>query len=309
MSANPESRILLLLDEADRFLEFDARDGFVDTRRLKGLMELTHRRLKVVFAGLHNVLRTTEHANHPLAHFGEAIEVGPLIRPDDLHAARDLALRPLMATGFTFESERRVDRILAQLDDDPSLFSSTARNCFMNSCVTAALASTVEAGTRYTISTKHLDAVYGRQDLRDEIRTKFLLTLQLDPRYNLITYALAHEVQQGRIKLDEGATVDEFRKVADAWWREGFVRTTEPAFRVLLREMVGLGVLRQLEAGRFTLRNPNVLLLLGSAGGNRGGIMQASSVAGGVRAPVLANGTWRGSEQFKAKSLDGQPGG
>jgi hypothetical protein len=265
MSANPESRILLLLDEADRFLEFDARDGFVDTRRLKGLMELTHRRLKVVFAGLHNVLRTTEHANHPLAHFGEAIEVGPLIRPDDLHAARDLVLRPLMATGFSFESERRVDRILAQTNYYPSLIQLYCSKLLHELLRNSGIGLDRRVGPRYTISAKHLDAVYGRQDLRDEIRTKFLLTLQLDPRYNLITYALAHEVQQGRIRLDEGAAVDEFRKVADAWWREGFARTTEPAFRVLLREMVGLGVLRQLEAGRFTLRNPNVLLLLGSA--------------------------------------------
>ena len=265
VTRHPESRVLLLLDEADRFLEFDARDGFVDTRRLKGLMELSQRRFKVVFAGLHNVLRTTEHANHPLAHFGEAIEVGPLIRPDDLRAARDLVLRPLMAAGFAFENERRVDRILAQTNYYPSLIQLYCSKLLHELLRNDGIGLDRRNGPRYTISTKQLDAVYGRQDLRDEIRTKFLLTLQLDPRYNLITYALAHEVQQGRIKLDQGAAVEEFRRIADVWWTEGFSRTSEPAFRVLLREMVGLGVLRQLEAGRFTLRNPNVLLLLGSA--------------------------------------------
>ncbi len=61
-------RLLLLLDEADHFLLVDAENDFRVSARLKGLMDETDRRFKVVFAGLHNVLRTTRHANHPLAH-------------------------------------------------------------------------------------------------------------------------------------------------------------------------------------------------------------------------------------------------
>ena len=265
MTDHPKQRILLLLDEADRFLEFDARDGFLDTRRLKALMELTERRFKVVFAGLHNVLRTTEQANHPLAHFGEAIEVGPLIRPDDLRAARELVLRPLMAAGFAFESERRADRILALTNYYPSLIQLYCSKLLHELLRNGGAGLDRRAGPRYAITARHLDSVYARQDLRDEIRSKFLLTLKLDPRYNLITYALAYEMQQGKIELESGAPVDTIRRIAESWWAEGFERTAEPAFRVLLQEMVGLGVLREVQPGRFTLRNPNVLLLLGSA--------------------------------------------
>jgi len=57
-----ERRVLLLLDEADRFFEQDRHADFAETRRLKELMEQTERRFKVVFAGLHNVLRMTENA-------------------------------------------------------------------------------------------------------------------------------------------------------------------------------------------------------------------------------------------------------
>src|SRR5262249_34076045 len=71
-------RILLLLDEADAFLASDARDDFRRSDTLKGLMERTERRFKVVFAGLHNVLRTTRNANHPLAHYGTPLCIGPL---------------------------------------------------------------------------------------------------------------------------------------------------------------------------------------------------------------------------------------
>lgn len=265
MTDRAEQRVLLLLDEADRFLEFDARDGFPDTRRLKALMEVTERRFKVVFAGLHNVLRTTEQANQPLAHLGEAIEIGPLIRPDDLRAARDLVLRPLMAAGFVFDSEQRADRVLALTNYYPSLIQLYCSKLLHEMLRGDRSNLDRRIGPRYPITARHLDSVYARQDLRDEIRSKFLLTLKLDPRYNLITYALAYEIQQGNIRLEDGAVVEEIRRIAESWWREGFTRTAEPAFRVLLQEMVGLGVLREIQPGRFTLRNPNILLLLGSS--------------------------------------------
>jgi hypothetical protein len=264
---HPDHRILLLLDEADRFLEYDARNGFPDTHRLKALMETegAKRRFKVVFAGLHNVLRTTEQANQPLAHLGQGIEIGPLIQADDLRAARELVLRPLMAAGFAFESERRADRILALTNYYPSLIQLYCSKLLNELLRNGGAALDRRAGPRYPITARHLDSVYARQDLRDEIRSKFLLTLKLDARYNLITYALAYEMQQGKVRLETGATVEEIRRIAEAWWAEGFERTAEPAFRVLLQEMVGLGVLREIPQGRFTLRNPNVLLLLGSA--------------------------------------------
>ena len=264
---HPDHRVLLLLDEADRFLEYDARNGFPDTHRLKALMETegAKRRFKVVFAGLHNVLRTTEQANQPLAHLGQGIEIGPLIQADDLRAARELVLRPLMAAGFAFESERRADRILALTNYYPSLIQLYCSKLLNELLRNGGAALDRRAGPRYPITARHLDSVYARNDLRDEIRSKFLLTLKLDARYNLITYALAYEMQQGKLRLETGATVEEIRRIAEAWWMEGFESTAEPAFRVLLQEMVGLGVLRDVQQGRFTLRNPNVLLLLGSA--------------------------------------------
>jgi len=61
---------LLLLDEADSFLEQDGKESehyepFRRCQRLKGLMEDTKHRFKVIFAGLHNVQRTTRFSNHP----------------------------------------------------------------------------------------------------------------------------------------------------------------------------------------------------------------------------------------------------
>ena len=47
------------------------------------------------------------------------------------------------------------------------------------------------------------------------------------------------------------------------WWSDGF-RLRNEQFDMLLQEMEGLGVLRAIEPDRYTLRNPNILLLLGN---------------------------------------------
>ena len=89
-------------------------------RMLKGLMDATKRRFKVVFCGLHNVLRNTERANHPLAHFGEPICVGPLLGDGDQKQARALITGPLAAAGYTFEKDTLATHILVWTNYYPS---------------------------------------------------------------------------------------------------------------------------------------------------------------------------------------------
>lgn len=50
-------RLLILLDECDQFFEADA-PRFNQTKKLKGLVDDTKDRAKVVFAGLHSVQRS-----------------------------------------------------------------------------------------------------------------------------------------------------------------------------------------------------------------------------------------------------------
>jgi hypothetical protein len=121
LNADPTRRILLLLDEADRFLAQDANDDFPVTIKLKSLMDETGRRFKIVFAGLHNVLRTTHQSNHPLGHFGDPIAIGPLLNAAEVRSAWGLIENPLTALGFRFSSPDLVLRILAHTNYYPSL--------------------------------------------------------------------------------------------------------------------------------------------------------------------------------------------
>lgn len=268
LEADPARRILLLLDEADRFLESDGRstgdnrDAFRHSSKLKGLMDRTQRRFKVVFAGLHNVQRTTRQANHPLAHYGDPICIGPLLDNGEWRAAHDLVQRPLANAGYVFESSDLITRILSQTNYYPSLIQLYCKQLLKH----LLQSQTLYSGPPYIITEQHVEDVYRSSDLRDAIRQRFDLTIQLDARYEVIAYIVAFWslMDEGR-GMVEGFSLADIRTQALASWPEGFAeRDSEDLFHSLLDEMVGLGVLREVSPKYFSLRSPNVVLLMGT---------------------------------------------
>ena len=248
-------RLLLLLDEADHFLLVDAENDFSVSARLKGLMDATSRRFKVVFAGLHNVLRTTRHANHPLAHLGDPICVGAMTSNGEWREAQALVREPLQAVGCRFGRDDLSTRILAHTNYYPSLIQLYGAE------LTHRLRDSDRAFP-YAVDDDAIDDAYGSRELRHAIRERFRLTLELDQRYEVICYALAHELQEGA-DLDQGLTRDRILEAVQFWWLDGF-QLRDVEFDMLLQELEGLGVLRAIEPDRYTLRNPNILLLLGN---------------------------------------------
>lgn len=265
LEVDNQRRILLLLDEADNFLEADSKEDFPRCDELRRLMLETNRRFKVVFAGLHNVLRTTRQANHPLAHFGKPICIGPLLNNGEMRAARALVERPLASLGYRFESLDLITRILSQTNYYPSLIQLYCDQLLKH--ITNPDAATFDPQTSppYVITSGHVEEAYQSQDLRQAIRDRFKLTLGLDKRYEVIAYSIAYgslESAKGRV---DGFSVSWIRDEILYWWSEGFRgRSSVDEIRALLEEMVGLGILRVTNEGSFTLRTPNVALLMGT---------------------------------------------
>lgn len=247
-----DRRLILLLDEADEFLVKDAETDFLESTRLKKLMDDTDRRFKVVFAGLHNVLRTTRQANHPLAHFGDPICIGAMLSNGEWRQAQALVREPLHAVGCRFGHDDLSTRILALTNYYPSLIQLYG----------AELLRRLRDSSQkfpYEIGDDDIDDAYASSELRSAIRERFLLTLQLDQRYEVIAYALVHKLYE--TALNEGLTSKGIAEEVKYWWPEGFdIQDVE--FSMLLQEMEGLGVLRSV-GDRYTFRNPNILLLLG----------------------------------------------
>lgn len=262
LAGDPSRRILLLLDEADMFLEADATEQFAVTSRLKSIMDASDRRFKVVLAGLHNVQRMTRQANQPLAHYGDPILVGPLLNSGEAHAARELIRRPFAALGYRFESEDLITRILAQTNYYPNLIQLYGSHLLRHLRSVSFNPTTTPP---YVITSEHLHAVYQSHDLKRAIRDRFHLTLQLDQRYEVIAYTLAYLCKLEPEGLARGFSVGRIRDEAIDKWPEGFAGSDpDHVFSVILDEMIGLGILRSPSAQQYTLRNGNVLDIMGT---------------------------------------------
>ncbi len=269
---NPRTRgkLLILLDEADNFLRRDAlnssRATFAESSRLKALME-RHRSIKVVFAGLHNVLRTTNQSNHPLAHMGTPICIEPFIQPEERRQAEDLLSVPLQACGYRFDPRRLMRSVLARANYYPSLLQIYGNELAVRLSQPARHRSLTELPS---VRPDLLAGVHRDREFQDEIRKRFEWTLQLDPRYEAIAYVLAFMCHEDDRVLHEGTDAALLFGGVQEWWEAGLGDGFDfEQFKALLEEMVELGVLRRTEtqdrAGeRFSLRNPNVLALLGS---------------------------------------------
>lgn len=269
LGADDERHLLLLLDEADDFLNYDGRHGgFVRVERLKGLMDKTNRRFKVVFSGLHNVQRTTRLANHPLAHYGHPLQIGPLLEGGEWREARALVERPLAALGYVFQTPDLVMRILWRTNYYPSLIQLYCQH-LLKHLTDAGVAAGFDPRNSppYVVTSRHVDDVYYSRDLRKAIRDRLIWTLQLDQRYEVIAYAMAlHSHTEGARSMVEGLPVSWVRDEALYWWPEGFREAnSEDSIRTLLDEMVGLGILRVVDANHYTLRSMNVVALMGTS--------------------------------------------
>ena len=280
-------RILLLLDEADVFLESDGKDTskgrepFSRCALIRGVMEKTNRRFKVVFSGLHNVQRSTEVANNPLAQFGETICIGPMLTNGESLEAERLITKPLSSLGYFFESSDLVARILAHTNYYPNLIQIYCHNLLAHLIDNGEGLFDRRSTPPFMITSSMIDDVYERHDLRESISDKFKLTLNLDLRFRLIAYILAYYDENS----DEGFDVDWIKTEALEFWPAGFRMNGEDgytlsydAFKNLLDEMVGLGILRRTrKRGYYALRSPNVVNLLGHMNQIEGVLVESES--------------------------------
>jgi hypothetical protein len=256
-----QRRILFLIDEADIFLESDAKDRFERCEKLKGLMVETERRFKVVFAGLHNVQRTTRVSNNPLAHYGEPICIGPLLTNGEAKAAYELIEHPFNSLGYFFESPDIITRILAQTNYYPSLIQIYASHLLRYLTEKQESLFDSQKVPPYFIQSFHVDEAYKNRDLRQEIRSKLMLTLNLDKRYRVIAFIFAFHQ---KMNSQDHLPIDIIREEALLYWPEGFKNTTsQKDYLELLEEMLELGILRR-EGEAYALRSPNVVMLLGT---------------------------------------------
>ena len=236
MKQEPHRRVIVMFDEADDFLDYDASDRFRVVLKLRELMSATQRRFKIVFAGLHNVQRFQGIPNQPLAHFGAPIQVGPL----EPRAAQELVQEPLSILGYRFADDANVLRILSYTNYHPGLIQ-----IFCQELLKRLHRRTDRSLPPYAIEQNDVEDVYRLPDVRERIRERFDWTLALDLRYQAIAWAMIFD-QMGMEKGRDYTSVyplGEILELVRYCWPQGFEGMTSDQLRSLLGELCGLGVL------------------------------------------------------------------
>jgi len=252
MDENKNSRILIMLDEADNFLNQDSSNSFREVDELRKLMLNTERRFKVVFAGLHHVQRFQNLPNQPLAHFGYPNLVGPLNSND----ATKLVREPIEALGYRLD-EACVYLILSYTNYHPGLIQ-----IFCHELVKRL--HKLPPKNDFTISIEDIEAVYLNEEVRARIKERFEWTLVLDERYQVVAYSMIIEQILTKDSYAQTYNAGTLHELAKGWWDDAFSDMTIDNFRNLLNEMRGLGILVPTADNKYRLRSPNLVRLMGT---------------------------------------------
>ena len=262
LDSDDGNRLLLLLDEADNFLTADSQAGrgavggeFPTLQRLKGLMAVSGRRFKAVFAGLHQVQRFHDSSNTPVAHGGNDILVGPLGSLDAYH----LVVDPMNALGYKFESPDLVWRLLLLTNYQASLVQIVCEALVRE----LSRRDLPGGGGRILITAGDVESVYAKREVRNLIVQRFRWTINLDSRYRVIALVVA--LQSLDSEPGDTFTPKDLHEYCEMFWPIGFGPgvLSDKEFERYLNEMVGLGVLHRQGEDRYGLRSPNIISLLG----------------------------------------------
>ena len=235
----PQLQVLAMFDEADAFLQSDSKIGFQAVEAMRGLMNVTNNRFKVVFAGLHNVQRYAQIPNNPLYNLGYNRNsprrggIGPL----DDHEAKQLIEQPFEMLGFRFRP-LVVSKILSYTNRHPSLIQF-----FCHELIRTVRLSNSSGSPPFEIGIDEVDRVYRSPTIQKGIKSRFEATFVLDPRYYVISLTMIFYQERPTEKW----SVQDIREHCESCCPLTFDadHLDDGELVSLLNELVGLGILAQ----------------------------------------------------------------
>ena len=256
--------LLLLLDEADAFIESCEAVNYSPFDALKDIQNVGTGRFKFVIAGLRNIVKFTKGAlenNSVLTHLGHTTIV-----PFNYSEARELLEKPLYYLGLRFpkDKEALVSLIFANANYFPGLIQLYC-------------AKLVEAMTKddyagydqnespvYLITQEHIKKVLAEDGFVQQVREKFEITLKLDEDNYYYIIALLMATLYHNNGYSTGYSVDDI-------YREGYdleiskIRNSgREKLAVFMDELCELNVLRRLAGDKYVFNRYNFFQMMGT---------------------------------------------
>ena len=267
---------LLMMDEADAFIDSCKEIGYRPFIYLNELQNFGTERFKFVVAGLRDVVRFDPKKalgdNSPLAHLTSMV-----VKPFETLDAMRLMKEPLKYLGFRFpganQNEYIIPTILATANYFPGLIQMYCAK-LIEAMSNADYAGYSQHNTPvYNIREEHFQKILGDADFVREIKKKFKITLEVDRdgEYNAIALIFAY------LYYNKGATggytPDEIIEVAEEYELKRLTKLnsdtpeglSERQHRItaLLDQLCEFNILRCTLEGKYLFNRYNFLDLMG----------------------------------------------
>ena len=243
--SQPITYLLLMLDEADKFIESCKA---VDYRPITLLKEMLSPNFKFVLAGLHNLAKFDHdfYANNSdFAHL-ESCVIYPFKRPE----ATELLTHALAYLGFVF-SDEVINLILAKTNYFPGLIHLYGQK-LIQAMTNDDYAGYSETETPYyEVTENHIKKVLSDPNFKDEIRDKLRMTLQVEENDNspyyiialILAYLYYNEEDKDESERRTGFTIDEVIEKAKNDGLNLILNYSDIQIKELFQEMWDLNIL------------------------------------------------------------------
>lgn len=269
---DPIPYLLLLIDEADAFIDSCEAVKYQPFDALKDVQSVGAGRFKFVVAGLHNLVRfkrdVTLRDNVGLTHLGSLT-----VTPFKYKEARELLEGPLSYLGFRFpdtpETARLVSTIFTTTNYFPGLLQRYCAKLIES--LQYNYGGYDEADTPpYLLNENLIKRVLTNESLQREIRDKFEITIKVDEKDGekqdnyyylvaLLTAYCSHNTMQ-----QKGVSADDIIRVARDYEIQRLTVLPRDAVEVLMDEMQELNILKRQGNDRYRFARFNFLQMMGS---------------------------------------------
>ena len=258
--------LLLLLDEADAFIESSVSVNFKPFDKLKDIQSIGPGRFKFVVAGLRNVVRLKREVS--LGHNSVLTHLQYMtVKPFSFSEARELLETPLHYLGLRFpkENESLVTLILATTNYFPGLIQLYCAK-LLEAMRSKDYAGYNEVDTPiYEVSEGHIKKVLADPSFTQQIREKFEITLRLggDNYYYLIALLMAYLYHNNG--YNSGYSAADIKKTGTEYGISKIAALDESTLSAFMEELCELNVLRYTDKSHCLFTRVSFFQMMGTS--------------------------------------------
>lgn len=263
--SNEITYFLLMLDEADQFINDCANYGYRPLVALKDIQQSLPGQFKYVLAGLHNIVKFNRQValgnNSVITHM-PSLKITPFRTPE----AQELLTVPLSYLGFSLPSKVTVSQILATCNYFPGLIQLYAKKLIESVRGADYAGYDIKKTPPYVVSDEHLRRVMADKEFVDQIHEKFEITLTLDQDQGSCYYPLTLLIgwMYNVMPSKSGYTARDVLHHAKDLSISPLADLDVEKIDALLLELQDLNILRSVSNNSYLLASKNFRDLLGS---------------------------------------------